>query len=122
MTTKEVANRYYELAQQGQNEKIIDELYSSNILSIEPENASEVPIKVEGTKAYKEKEKIFFQMVEQYHGGFCKEPSVSTFHFACAMGMDVTIKGKRKIKEEIGVFEVRDGKIIKEQFFYDDFF
>lgn len=36
MTTQEVANRYYELAQQGQNEKIIDELYSPNIVSIEP--------------------------------------------------------------------------------------
>ena len=122
MTTQEVANRYYELAQQGQNEKIIDELYSPNIVSIEPKNASDVPLKVEGTIEYKEKEKILFQMVEQFHGGFCKEPSVATFHFSCVMGMDVTIKGKRKMKEEIGVFEVRNGKIVSEQFFYDDFY
>lgn len=121
MTTKEVATRYYELAQKGSNEEIIKELYSEKIVSVEPENASNVPLKVEGTEEYKEKEKIFFQMVEQFHGGFCKEPCISTFHFSCAMGMDVTIKGVRKVKEEIGVFEVRDGKIVREQFFYDDF-
>ncbi|RZJ67802.1 MAG: nuclear transport factor 2 family protein [Flavobacterium sp.] len=121
MTTQQVADRYYELAQTGQNEQIINELYSPDIVSIEPENDSNVPLRVEGTKAYKEKEKIFFELVDEFHSGFCKAPIVSTFHFACAMGMDVTIKGSRKLKEEIGVFEVRDGKIVAEQFFYDDF-
>jgi limonene-1,2-epoxide hydrolase len=36
--------------------------------------------------------------------------------------MDAKMKGKeRKTKGQIGVFEVRNGKIVKEQFFYDDF-
>lgn len=50
------------------------------------------------------------------------EPIVSNFFFSHMTEMDVKMKGKeRKIKGQIGVFEVRNGKIVKEQFFYDDF-
>lgn len=35
------------------------------------------------------------------------------------MGMDVTLKGMgRRQMDEIAVYEVKDGKIVKEQFFY----
>jgi hypothetical protein len=122
MTTQEVANRYYELAQRGQLEQIQDELYSPDALSIEPENDSDLPISVKGIAAMRQKEGQYFQLIEQMHGGFCHQPIVTTYNFACASGMDVTIKGKgRKMKEQIGVFQVENGKIIKEQFFYNDF-
>jgi hypothetical protein len=122
MTTQEVANRYYELAQQGQLEKLQDELYSPNAVSIEPENDSQLPLEVIGLPAMRQKEQEFYQLIEQMHGGFCKEPIVSSYYFACTMGMDVTMKGKaRRIKEQLGVFEVDKGKIVKEQFFYNDF-
>jgi hypothetical protein len=56
------------------------------------------------------------------HGGYMSEPVVSSFFFSMMTGMDVTMKGKqRRLKDQIGVFEVRNGKIVKEQFFYDDF-
>lgn len=124
MTTQEVANRYYELVQQGNRpETIHDELYAPDAVSIEPENNSALPLRVQGLDAMRQKEYGFFQrMVEEMHGGSCGEPVVSTVHFACAMDMDVTMKGEaRRVKEQIGVFEVRDGKIVSEQFFYDDF-
>jgi hypothetical protein len=121
MTTQEVANRYYELAQKGGNEQIIQELYSPNIVSIEQEDYPQLPYKVEGLEAYKQKEVQFFQMFEGVHSGYCNEPIVITSFFACAMGMDVTVKGQgRKMKHEIGVFEVNNGKIVKEQWFYKD--
>ena len=35
------------------------------------------------------------------------------------MGMDVTMKGAGRVKmDEIALYEVKDGKIVKEQFFY----
>jgi limonene-1,2-epoxide hydrolase len=35
------------------------------------------------------------------------------------MGMDVTMKGPGRVQmDEIAVYEVKDGKIVKEQFFY----
>ncbi|GAB3743599.1 SnoaL-like domain-containing protein [Spirosoma lituiforme] len=122
MTTKEVAKRYYELIQQHQYEQIQNELYASNAVSIEPENDSNLPLAVEGIEALRQKEGLFFSQVEEMFGSYMSEPVVSTFFFSMMTGMDVKMKGKqRKNKEQICVFEVRDGKIIKEQFFYDDF-
>lgn len=122
MTTQEVADRYYELIQKGQSETILNELYSPEIISLEPENDSNVPRCVEGITACKQKEQQFFEQIEEMHGGFCGVPIASNYHFACVMGMDVTYKGKaRRQKNQIGVFEVENGKIVKEQYFYDDF-
>jgi hypothetical protein len=40
-------------------------------------------------------------------------------HFAVAMGMDVTMKGAGRLNmDEIAVYEVKNGKIVKEQFFF----
>jgi ketosteroid isomerase-like protein len=58
-------------------------------------------------------------MVEQVHGGYSSAPVVGGNHFSVAMGMDVTMKGAGRVKmDEIAVYEVKDGKIVKEQFFY----
>ncbi len=122
MTTQQVAEKYYELIQQHQYEQIQNELYSPNVVSIEPENDTHLPLVVEGIAALRQKEGTFYAHVEEMHGGYMSEPVVSSFFFSMMTGMDVTMKGKqRKKKDQIGIFEVRDGKIVKEQFFYDDF-
>jgi hypothetical protein len=122
MTTEQVAKRYYELIQQHQYEQIQNELYTPNAISIEPENDSNLPLVVEGIEALRQKEGLFFSQVEQMFGSYMSETVVSTFFFSMMTGMDVKMKGKqRKKKEQICVFEVRDGRIVKEQFFYDDF-
>ncbi len=122
MTTQEVAKRYYELIQMHQYEQIQNELYSPEVISIEPENDSRLPLTVKGIEACKQKEGLFFSQIEEMHGSYMSEIVVSTFFFSMMTGMDVTMRGKnRKKKEQICVFEVRDGKIVKEQFFYDDF-
>ncbi|HOY12317.1 MAG TPA: nuclear transport factor 2 family protein [Saprospiraceae bacterium] len=122
MTTQAVAQRYYELIQMHQYAQIQNELYALDAVSIEPENDSNLPIIVTGIDALREKEGLFFSQVEEMHGSYMSEVVVSTFFFTMMTGMDVTMKGKqRKKKEQICVFEVRNGKIVKEQFFYDDF-
>jgi hypothetical protein len=58
-------------------------------------------------------------MVEEMHGGYCSAPQVAGKHFSVAMGMDCTMKGMGRQKmDEIALYEVNDGKIVKEQFFY----
>ena len=58
-------------------------------------------------------------MIEAVHGGYSSQPVVGGNHFSLAMGMDVTFKGKGRTQmDEICVYEVKDGKIVKEQFFY----
>ena len=118
MTTKAVANRFNELAQSGQWEQIQAELFAENAISIEPENSPGLK-SVEGIDAIKQKGEQFNQMVEEMHGGYSSEPTVAGNHFAVAMGMDVTMKGQGRMKmDEIAVYEVKEGKIVKEQFFY----
>ena len=118
MTTQDVANRFHELAQTGQWEQIQNELFVHNAVSIEPANSPGMKT-VEGIDGIKQKGKQFEEMVEEMHGGYSKEPCVAGNHFAVAMGMDVTMKGQGRSKmDEIAVYEVKNGKIVKEQFFY----
>ena len=118
MTTEEVANRINELAQTGDWNRIQDELFAENAVSIEPSNSPGMKT-VEGIDAIKEKGKQFGEMLEEMHGGYSRDPQVAGRHFAVAMGMDCTMKGMGRQKmDEIAVYEVKDGKIVKEQFFY----
>jgi hypothetical protein len=118
MTTQDVANRFHELAQTGQWEQVQTELYAEDAVSIEPEDAQGMQ-SAEGLAAIKEKGKQFGEMVEEMHSGYSNEPIVAGKYFALAMGMDVTMKGQGRSKmDEIAVYEVKDGKIVKEQFFY----
>lgn len=118
MTTQEVANRYNELAQTGQWDKIQDELFAANALSIEPHDSPGLR-SVEGMPAIKQKGKQFGEMVEEMHGGYTTAPVVGGNFFSVGMGMDCTMKGMGRQKmDEIAVYKVKDGKIVSEQFFY----
>jgi hypothetical protein len=120
MTTQEVANRFNELGQTGQYGKIYEELYAENAESIEPEHALAMGMtNAKNLAEILKKGEVFNSMVEEMHGGFSTEPVVAGKHFTLAMGMDVTMKGVgRTNMNEICVYEVKDGKIVKEQFFY----
>ncbi len=120
MTTQEVANRFNELAQSGQWDKVQEELYADNAVSIEPPSAAAMGmVNADGLEAIKKKGEAFNQMLEEMHGGYSSEPVVAGNHFAVAMGIDCTMKGVGRNKmDEIAVYEVKGGKIVSEQFFY----
>jgi ketosteroid isomerase-like protein len=118
MSTTEIASRFNELAQTGQWDQIQNELFAETAVSIEPENSPGLKT-AEGINAIKQKGKEFGEIVEEMHGGYSDKPIIAGNHFAVAMGMDVTVKGQGRMKmDEIAVYEVKDGKIVKEQFFY----
>lgn len=117
-TTQEVANRFDELAKTGQWNEIQDELFADDASSIEPENSPGMQ-SVHGLAGIREKGKKFQEMVEEMHGGYSSAPVVGGRFFAVSMGMDCTMKGMGRQKmDEIALYEVKDGKIVKEQFFY----
>lgn len=121
MTTKQVAERYYELFKQGKSPQIVEELYGHNVVNKEPEHAiaQGVPAVTTGLEAVKAKSKAGAERIEQVHSFFCTEPLVAGNFFSCTMGRDLTLKaGPRIAREEVAVFEVKDGKIVLEQFFY----
>jgi hypothetical protein len=118
MTTQEVANRFHELAQTNQWDKIQDELFAENAVSIEPPHSQGLQ-SVEGLAAIREKGRQFNEIVEEMHGGYTSAPVVGGRFFSVAMGMDATLKGMGRQKmDEIAVYEVKDGKIVREQFFF----
>ena len=118
MTTQEVANRFHELAQTNQWEEIQNELFADNASSIEPPDSPGLQ-SVQGIDAIKEKGRKFGEMVEEMHGGYTTAPVVGGRYFSVGMGMDCTMKGMGRQKmDEIALYEVKDGKIVKEQFFY----
>ena len=120
MTTQEVANRFMELSKEGKFGEIVGELYSEDCESIEPENASgEGLTNAKGIEAIREKGKKFSESIEEMHGGYTGEPIIAGNYFSLTMGMDVTMKGMGRMKmDEVCVYQVKDGKITKEQFFY----
>jgi hypothetical protein len=118
MTTQEVADRLYELFEEGKWAEAQEELFSQDAKSIEPPNAPGL-VSVEGLDNIKKKGEMFSNMVEEMHGGYTSKPIVAGNFIAFAMGMDATMKGAGRMKmDEIAVYEVKDGKIVKEQFIF----
>jgi SnoaL-like domain len=117
MNTKKVAKKWYTMCNQGQNLECVEELYADNVLSQEmPGYPEEV---VSGKQNVWDKSKQWLDNVEEFHGGAISEPVVAGNHFTCKMDFDVTFKDRgRQQMEEVCVFEVENGKIVHEQFFY----
>ncbi len=120
LTTQEVANRFNEHAQTGQWDKIQAEFYSEDAVSIEPAHAAAIGMaNAVGLAAIRKKGEDFNNGVEEMHGGYSTPPVVGGNFFSVGMGMDVTMKGAGRMKmDEVAVYEVKDGKIVSEQFFY----
>jgi len=117
MTTKEVAAKFYDYMQQGAFDKIFSELYSNDATSEEAPGSDWA--KATGMKEIQEKGKKWNESIEEMHGGTTGEPLVAGNYFTCYMTMDFTPKGgQRTTMEELGLYGVKNGKIISEQFFY----
>ena len=117
MTTQQVANRLVELCRQGKVLEAGQELYANDIVSIEPD-FTPVP-RATGKKAVGEKGAQFAASIEERHDGSFGEPIITGRHFSLTITLDATFKGRgRQLIEEVAVYEVKDGKIVFEQFFY----
>lgn len=117
MTTQEVADRLVELCRQGQFKQAQEELFSENIVSIEP-GSPKMP-RVEGLQAIIAKGEQFQSMIEEQHGGSVSDPLVAGAYFSVTMMIDVTMKDAgRMAMDEICAYEVRDGKVVTEYLFY----
>lgn len=118
MTTQEVAKRLNELFKENKWNEAQEELFSDDAESIEPPHSRGLQT-VKGKEAIKQKGIDFQNMVEEVHGGWCSEVLAGGNYLTCTMGLDCTMKGMGRMKmEEVCVYEVKDGKIVKEQFFY----
>lgn len=121
MTTQELANKYYELACQNNYIEIQDKYYADNVISVEPEHAAlkGMQIVTKGKSDVMAKGEAFRESREILHSQSCSEPLATGDFFSVILRRDITFKNKGRVQlEEIGIFQVVDGKIISEQFFY----
>jgi hypothetical protein len=121
MTTQEVANRYCELAKQNKWPEILNELCADDLINQEPAHVVSRGIEpvTKGLNNIKAKGITNREKIEAIHSQHCSEPLIAGNFFTVTLSRDVAFKGApRAIKEEIAIFEVKEGKIISEQFFY----
>jgi ketosteroid isomerase-like protein len=118
MTTQEIATRFNELAQQEKWFEIHDELFADNVKSIDPPDSPYMGY-AEGKAAVRKKGEDFVKRITDFHGASTTEPVVAGNHFAVGREMDITHEAHGRIQmKEIMLYEVKNGRIILEQFFY----
>jgi hypothetical protein len=118
MTTQEVANRFNELAQQEKWFEIQDEFFADTVRSIDPPNSPYFGY-AEGKATVRKKGEDFVGRIEEFHSASTTEPVVTGNHFAVGREVDITVNGHGRIQiKQIMLYEVKDGQIVLEQFFY----
>lgn len=118
LTTQEIAARFDELAQQEKWFEIQETFFAENISSLEPPGSPYLKDAM-GKAAVRKKAKDWVSRITHVYGAYTTHPVVGGNHFAVGRGMDVTVEGFGRIKmDQIMLYEVKDGQIISEQFFY----
>ena len=116
MTTQEVANKLHGYCTKGQWKQAQKNLYANNAWSQEPSNV--IPRTARGLDKMAKKSESWTANTKLY-GTKVSKPVVAGNWFTMKMEMDMKMKnGPRTTASELCVYEVRDGKIVSEQFFY----
>lgn len=116
MTVHEIGTRFVELCNQGKNFDVMREMYSDDMVSVESRGNA-----TSGKVAVIQKSIDWAAKIE-IHGERVLGPY---FHgdeqFAVHFTFELTPKdtGQRVTQQEVGVYTVRDGKIVREQFYYE---
>ena len=117
MKTKEIANRLVELCRKGENMQAYDELFSDTAIALEPEGVPDHM--AAGLDNLRAKTRQWSENFEEVHSMEVSDPIVGDNFFSCSISMDITTKDAGRMQmEEICVYEVKDDKIVKEQFFF----
>jgi ketosteroid isomerase-like protein len=119
----DVAKKLVELCNQMKNLDAVNTLYSDKIVSIEPHAMPDMPARMEGKDAIIKKNNWFFN-THTIHSSKAAPPMVNGDKFIVQFKLDATAKegpmaGKRMQMEECGLYTVKDGKIVQEEFFYN---
>jgi len=117
--TATVAQELVDLCRTGRNLDAIDKLYSEQIVSVEPVGNEQMPAQMSGIKAIRGKNEWWIANNE-VHSTELNGPFVGEGQFAVHGTYETTFKptGARKKFTEMALYTVKDGKIVREQFFY----
>ncbi len=121
MSAIEIGTRLVQLCNDGRAEEAVDVLYAPEIVSIEGQGTEEIPARMEGIDSIRKKNDWWFTNHEvhamQASGPYCGHRDDQ---FVVRFEIDVTNKpsGQRSKLDEVGLYTVRDGKVVQEEFLY----
>ena len=117
MTTHEVAAAFAALCKDGNHAEAGARFWSDDIVSVE---AMDGPMAVMKGRAAVQGKGEWWYANHEMHGGSTAGPFVNGEQFMLIFEMDITEKasGKRTQMREIGLYTVKDGKVVQETFFY----
>ncbi len=117
--TTEVANKYVSLCRARRNEEALKSLFADDAVSVEAMAMPEMPQEARGIAAIKAKGE-WWSNNHEIHSASVWGPWPNGDRFIVGFRFDVTNKpsGKRMQMEEAALFTLRDGKIVREEFFY----
>ena len=118
-TTAAIAEELVSLCRAGRNMDAINSLYSPDIVSVESMGNEAMPREMKGIDAVRGKNQWWTENNE-VHSASVDGPFLGEDKFAVYYNYDATFKpmGKRNNMEEMALYTVKDGKIVREQFFY----
>ena len=120
MNTLEIANKLVALCREGKNAESLSTLYASDAVSVEAMSMPGMPQATEGLPAIQAKSAWWVDNHE-VHAATITGPWPNGDRFVVGFSYDVTNKpsGQRMQMEEVGLYTVRDGRIVREEFFYN---
>ena len=114
--TQSVAKAFTDLCAKGELDAAGKKFWSDDVVSREAMPGDMAVLK--GRKAVEGKGE-WWSANNQVHGVQVEGPYVSGDQFVVRFKMDVTPKGdKRRVMDEVGLYTVKNGKIVEESFFY----
>lgn len=119
-STAAVAEELVALCREGRNFDAISKFYARDIVSIESVGNEEMPAEMRGIDAVRKKNDWWVENNE-VHSVDVNGPFVGDEQFAVQYTWDVTFKPmkRRWTNTEMALYTVKDGKIVREQFFYN---
>lgn len=117
MNTEQVAQKVVELCRKRAWREAIDTLYADDIVSVEAHNPSGGSPEMRGIEAVREKTEWWTNNME-VHSHEVSGPFLAHDRFVVQFDVDVTDKESKKRMQmsEVGVYTVKDGKIVREEF------
>jgi len=117
MNTQEVAQKVVELCRKQAWKEALDTLYADEIVSVEARTMDGSSPETRGIKDVREKTEWWVQNM-QVNKVEVGSPFVAHDRFVVRYDMDVTEKKSKKRMElaEVGVYTVKNGKIVREEF------
>lgn len=120
MDTLEVGKKLVELCKQGKNDEAMESLYAQDIVSVEAGAPPGDSPERRGLPAIREKS-VWWNSNHVIHSATVEGPFPNGDRFAVRFTYDVTAKhlGNARITmDEVALYTVKNGKIVREEFFY----